>query len=146
MATVTATRTAQNVLAAQFVVNLGTDAMLNTSGVLTNFKATSGVFDIINMPINAQVVGGDIAVETVSDETGTATISLGDSSSATRYANAVNLKAAARTALTITGFRNTSGLNLRMTLANQNGNAAAGVVVITVLYVIEGRACEVYPV
>ena len=143
MATLTKVRTAQPVQAAIFEFTI-TDTMVNTSGVETAFSAASGtVYDVIGLPINSQVVGGDITVEAVSTDTGTATLSVGDSSSATRYASAVDIKAAARTALTLTGFPNASGLPIRFTLANQNGNAGAGTVRVTVLYIVENRACEV---
>lgn len=142
MATKRTTRGAQNVLSSTFEFDI-TDTMANVSGTEQAFSATSGVFEIINLPQGSQVVGGDITVVTASDDTGTATISIGDSASATRYASAVNLKAAARTALTLTGYQNDTGLNIRATLANATGNAAAGKVVIHVQYVVDGRVNEV---
>jgi hypothetical protein len=141
MTTLKAARSAQNPQVASFKFTMA-DAMIDTSGALTNFKATAGVFEPIPLPIGAIMIGGDVTVEVASDETGTATISIGDSGSATRYANAVNLKAAARTALTLTGYKGT-GEDLRITLANQNGNAAAGTVSIRAEYIIDGRATEV---
>jgi hypothetical protein len=120
------------------------DTMATTAGVEQAFKTAAGVYEIMLMPGNYQVIGGDITVVTASTETGTATMSVGDSGSATRYANAVNIKAAARTALTLTGLQLTGGQNIRITLANQNGDAAAGKVRITLMYILPtGRAHEV---
>lgn len=144
MATLKKTPNAQTVLAAEFTFDISAaDQMVNTSGVVTAFKAASGtVYDIITPPLNSLVVGGDVQVLTASDETGTATASLGDSSSATRYANAVNIKSTARTALTLPNFLNSNGLSYRLTLANQNGNATVGKVKFTVLFTVQDRATE----
>lgn len=119
------------------------DTIVGTNGVEVGLKATSVLADAFNLPQNSVVVGGDIVVLTASDETGTATLSIGDSGVATRYASAVNLKAAARTALTLTGYTNAGGLNGRITVANQNGNATVGRVRITLTYIVLGRANEV---
>jgi hypothetical protein len=143
MATVKKAVTAQTVLAVDFTFNVALDAMRNTSGVLTNFKATAGVFDIATLPPNHQVVGGDIAVTEVSNDTGTATLSIGDDGSATRYASAVNLKSAARTALTITGFKSTISRPLRATIANNTGDATTGIArVVAQFIVVDGRTSE----
>ena len=48
----------------------------------------------------------------------------------------------ARTALVPTGFMNSSGLDIRITLANQNGNATAGKVRLHVTYVVKNRQNE----
>lgn len=143
MATLKKTPAAQTVLAADFTFDIAqADAMVNTSGVSTVFSASAGtVYDIISLPYGAQVVGGDLTVLVVSNDTGTATASVGDSASATRYANAVNIKAAARTALTITGYQSL-GEAVRLTLANQNGNATTGKVKIVAQIVFSNRATE----
>lgn len=146
MATLNATRGAQYVLEAEVVFDMSAaDTMVNTSGVATAFSAAAGtVFDAMKMPPNATVVGGEVVVETVSNDTGTATIAVGDSGSATRYLAATNIKAAARTALTLTGYRG-QGEDIRLTLANANGNATTGKVTVRVLYVMANRLNEVTP-
>jgi hypothetical protein len=142
MATLKANRGLQYPLVAIFTFNM-TDDMVNTSGVDTAFKANAGtVYDIIGLPPNATVTGGDITVSTASNDSGTATISVGDSGSATRYASAVSTKSAARTALTPTGYVG-SGENIRITLANANGDATQGTVTVRVQYVVSGRVNEV---
>jgi hypothetical protein len=62
----------------------------------------------IEVPANAIVIGGDITVTTAWNTTGTATIDLGDAADDDRYtASAISLKSAARTALTLTGYKHT---------------------------------------
>lgn len=141
MATITKNVAAQWPLIGTFRFTMA-DAMKNSSGVLTNFKATgSPTFEIMSLPYNSQVVGGEIVVRTVSNDSGTATVSLGDSASATRYASAVNIKALARTALTLTGYK-TQGEDIRLTVANQNGDATTGDVDLTVMFIVDGRQSE----
>lgn len=144
MATVTKSVGSQNIQSADFVFNLGADAMLNSSGTLTNFKAAAGIFDIMTLPPNHRVVGGDVVVSTVSNESGTATCKVGDDNDDDYYSNSttVNMKSAARTALTPTGTTHTVSRPIRVTLANQNGDATAGVVRVTVHFVVDGRINE----
>ncbi len=141
MAKILKNRGLQYPLVAEFTLNL-TDTMVMTDGVEKAFTVAAPVADIIGLPPNAVVVGGDVTVETVSDDTGTATIAVGDSGSATRYLTATSIKSAARTALTLTGFRG-NGEDIRITLANQNGNATAGKVTVRVQYIVTGRTNEV---
>jgi hypothetical protein len=117
--------------------------MVATDGVEKALFTTGGVFDAILMPQNAVVVGGELVVDVASDDTGTATVSIGDATSATRYGATENLKSAARVALDLTGYVNSVGENIRLTIANANGDAAAGAFRINVMYVIEDRVNEV---
>lgn len=142
MATKQASRGLQYPLVHTFEFDI-TDEMETTAGITQAFLTAAGVYDAMLMPGSYQVIGGDITVVTASNDTGTATISIGDSGSATRYASAVNIKSAARTALTLTGAELTGGENIRMTLANANGDATAGTVRITVMYIVPGRTQEV---
>lgn len=140
MTTLKSARTAQYPQVAEFKFTMA-DNMLNVNGVLTPFNAASGIFEPIPLPIGAVVIGGDVTVETASDDTGTATIAIGDSINNARYLAATSIKAAARTALALTGYRG-NGENLRMTLANAGANAANGVVSVRLEYIISGRAQE----
>lgn len=144
MALVKPTRSAQWPLTAYFDINVGTDSIVDVNGVTKNFKDTAPVFEPINLPQGAVVVGGQMIVTTVSDDTGTATIAVGDSASANRYLAATTIKSLGATALTVTGYE-PAGLNIRVTLANANGNATAGKVRLVVQFIITGRANEVYP-
>jgi hypothetical protein len=144
MAVLKATRAAQTPKVASFTFNV-TDTMVNTSAASTAFGAASGtVFDVINLPVGARVIGGDMVVEVVSNDASTATIAVGDSASASRYLSATTIKTAARTALVPTGYHGL-GENLRITLANAGGAATTGTVTVNVTFVIDNRADEVYP-
>lgn len=143
MATLTKTPSAQWALTAVFQFDIAnSDAMVNTSAVSTAFKAAAGTtYDIVPLPYTSQVIGGDMTVLVVSNDTGTSTCSVGDSASATRYLGATNLKALARTALVPTGYQGL-GEAVRITIANQNGDATTGKVRFHVTFLIDGRATE----
>lgn len=93
----------------------------------------------INVPGNAIVVGGALTVLTAWNSATTATLSLGDAGSATRYANAVDLKTAARTALTVTGYKHTVSEWLKALIAQTGAAATAGAARIELEYVVQGR-------
>ncbi|MCG3177616.1 MAG: hypothetical protein MOGMAGMI_02590 [Candidatus Omnitrophica bacterium] len=143
MALLKATRNAQWPLMAEFTFNFD-DTMVDINGVTKDFKTFGGnpVVDAINLPANANVIGGELVVETPYASTTVATVSVGDSASATRYGSAINLMSAARTALTLTGFRG-AGENLRLTFNLTVANATAGKATVRVLYTIQGRSNEV---
>lgn len=144
MAVLKATRGAQYPLNARFKFNIA-DTMLNTSAVSTAFKAASGtVFDVINLPNNAIITGGSIHVTTVSNDSSTATMSVGDSGSATRYLGATSIKSAARTAIVPTGYLG-AGEQIRITLANATGDATTGDVEVEIMFIIQDRMNEAYP-
>lgn len=143
MATLIKNRGLQYPLEALFEFDIASgDVMVATNGVSQTFKATTGVFDVVALPVNSQVIGGDLTVETVSNDSGTATLSVGDSGSATRYLGATSIKSAARTALVPTGFMNSSGLDIRITLANATGDATTGKVRLRVSYIVKNRQNE----
>lgn len=150
MATIKKTPGAQTVLAADFTFGYTTggsdgvnsDSMLNTTAALTAFSAAAGTtFDVLNLPLNAQIVGGDLDVITAVTTTATATASVGDSGSAARYLGATSIKAVARTVLVPTGYIG-AGEPLRITIANADATGAAGKVKVTVLFTIGGRITE----
>lgn len=146
MATQIATRYAQDVLVAEFTIDLANDSMVNTSAAEVAFNAAAGtVYDVINLPNNAIVVGGQVQVVTASNDATTATIDVGDSVDDDRYtATPVDMKTLGSTALTITGFQG-GGENIRITLANGTGGATAGEVRVVLFFIIKDRSCEVYP-
>ena len=145
MALKKASRGAQPVMSMEFDWNFD-DTMVNTGGTTTDFGLTqlvSTAYDVINLPPGSVVVGGALTRETAFD-TAAYTLSVGDSSSATRYLGATDLKATGTTALVPTGLRNTSGLNLRLTVVNTDV-CTTGKAKLRVDYVIEARATEVNP-
>lgn len=143
MATLISNRGLQYPLVATFEYDIASgDVMVNASGVSQTFKATTGAFDVISLPVNSQVIGGDLTVEVVSNDTGTATVSVGDSGSLTRYLGNTSIKSLARTALVPTGFMNSSGLNIRVNILNNTGDATTGKVRLVVMYVVKNRQNE----
>lgn len=142
MAKLNKNRGLQYALHAEFTFNL-TDTFTMTDGTVRAFGAAGAatIADVVALPPNAVVIGGDLTVETVSNDSSTSTVSVGDSGSATRYLGATNLKSAARTALVPTGFRG-AGEDIRLTFANAGGDATAGTVTLRVTYIVSGRVNE----
>lgn len=137
------TRAAQYPLVQEYIFNFG-DSTVDINGVTKDFYTFGGnpVFDMFGLPVGAVVLGGDIIVEVAYVGPTAATLSLGDSASATKYASAVSLLSAARTALTVPPA-SSGGLDVRGTMALTVANATAGKVRVRIEYTIEGRANEV---
>lgn len=145
MSKLLASRAAQWPLVSEFTFNFD-DTIVDINGVTKTFGAVytdAVVATAINLPEGAVIIGGEVVVETAGVGPTAYTVSLGDSSSATRYANAVDLKTAARTALTLTGYRSTE--NLRLTIASTVANATAGSATVRVMYTIKNRQNEMVP-
>lgn len=157
-----ASRTAQYPMFAEFVFNynqwvidsadgtkktLGSTVALSTDPTETALNgpaANTIVFDAIPLPIGAVIVGGEIIVETAYAGSTAATVSAGIAGTTTAFANAVDMKTAARTALTITSpLTSNAGQNVRLTIAYTVANATAGKVRVRVMYTIDGRTNEV---
>lgn len=144
MSKLLAARTAQYVMEAEFTFNFD-DTMVSVAGTevdfgKTNIAATS--FDIINLPENSVIIGGELVVETAFDTASYAVV-IGDATVADRYLASADRKAAARTALVPTGAR-TSGANLRMGITNAD-LCTQGKATVRVQYVVAGRANETNP-
>lgn len=124
--------------------------LLSGVSYVTGGGGKTSYFEVLALPVGAQVIGGDVQVETAYVGPATATAQFGDSATGTMYSGAVDIKTAARTALTVpaelTGTGAThaaTGLDLRMTLVLGAGNASAGRVRVRVMYTIDGRINEV---
>lgn len=143
MALIKATRAAQYPLVQEYVFSFG-DTVVDTNGVTKDFFTHTGdpVVPMFNLPYGSVILGGDIIVETAYAGTTVATLSVGDSGSATKYASAVDVMTGARTALTIPAAT-TGGLNVIGTLTMTVANATAGKVRVRLMYTIEGRGQEV---
>lgn len=142
MAVLKATRGSQPVQTSEFTWNFD-DTMLNTSAVSDGFATVaSHVFDVINLPPNAIVVGGDVTTETAITGSTAYNVSVGDSGSATRYLGATDKVTAARTALVPTGFVG-DGENIRLTVAPTVATATAGKVTLRVQYVVRNKVTEI---
>ena len=145
MALLKAARTAQYPLMAEFTFNFD-DTMVNTSAASDGFATVaSHIFDVINLPMYAVVVGGDVVTETAVTGSTAYNVSVGDSASAARYLSATDRVAAGRTALVPTGYVG-AGENIRLTVAPTVATATAGKVTLRVMYTIRNRAQEIQPV
>lgn len=150
MAKLRKTRDAQYPLIAEFVFKFD-DTMVDVAGVEKTFGSVfgdAGTFEIIPLPVGAVVCGGEVIVEEQGVGPTAYTLSIGDADSATAYANAVDLLAAAgtRTALTLAGTQlrsNSTGKNIRAKIASTVANATAGKARVRVMYTIDNRANEV---
>lgn len=111
---------------------------------LTGPVANTIVFDCIPMPVGAVITGGEVIVETAYAGSTAATLSLGIAGTTTALASALDLKTAARTALTLTTpLLANAGQNVRATIAYTVANATAGKVRVNLAYLIDGRSQEV---
>lgn len=141
MAKQIAARGTQYPLVAEFTFVFD-DTMVDIAGVTKDFKTVgSAVFDIINLPTNAVLIGGDVVTETAIGTSAAYNLSLGDATSTTRYLSAVDRKAAGRTALTLTGYVS-NGENIRLTVTPTTDDATAGKVTVRVMYTIRNRVNE----
>jgi hypothetical protein len=134
-------RTAQYPLVQEFTFNFN-DTMDNTTGVSDGFSTVaSHVFDVMPLPTNATVIGGEVVTETAITGSTAYNISVGDSASATRYLGATDRVAAGRTALVPTGYVS-DALPIRLTVAPTVAAATAGKVTLRVMYVVRDRGSE----
>lgn len=111
--------------------------------LLNGAAAATVVFDALLIPRGAVIVGGDVIVEQAYVGPTAATLSVGIAGATTTLANAVDLKTAGRTALTLTSpLLLNDGQNIRLTFAYTVANATAGKVRVRVLYSLDGRIHE----
>jgi hypothetical protein len=144
MALLKAARAAQNVMEAEFSFTIG-DTMVNTAGAADAFSSVAAhVFDVINLPPQAVVVGGEVVTDTAFTGSTAYNVTVGDSASAARYLGTTDKTTAGRTALVPTGYLGL-GENLRLTVTPTLGAATAGKITVRVQYVVTGRANEVVP-
>jgi hypothetical protein len=119
----------QYVLAAQLTVDF------------SNVVDTAVAVNAIDLPYGAQVVGGDVIVDTAFNAGTSIVLDIGDATVANRYVNDVNLAATGRTALVPTGYVS-DGAVISITPVIVGAVPTAGSARITVQYVIKDRAQE----
>lgn len=121
--------------------------MINGVPYVASGGGTTRYYEVLALPVGAQVIGGDVHVEAAYVGPATAAVSLGNSGAGTLYANAVDVKTAARTALTVPVATETTnaaaGSDIRMTLALGAGASTQGRVRVRVMYTIDGRMNEI---
>lgn len=141
MAKLLQTRGAQYVKQAEYVFNFD-DTAVNSAGATVDFGKTNTAatsVDIIDLPVDATVVGGSVTTETAFDAA-TYNITLGDASVANRYLASVDRKGTGTSALTPTGFR-TDGSPIRLGFTAADV-CAAGKMTVRVQYVVGGQVNE----
>ena len=139
MAAKTATRAAQLVQLAEFTFSIG-DTMVNTAGAADAFASVAAhIFDVINLPVGAVVVGGEVVTDTLFTGATAYNVTVGDSASAARYLGTTDKLTAARTALVPTGYLGL-GENIRLTVTPTVGAATAGKMTVRVQFVLTGKA------
>lgn len=99
----------------------------------------AGANSAIDVPHGAVVVGGDVVVKTPFNSATSATAKVGDKGDDDRYAT-VDLKAAGRTALAITGHKHNVAEEVLVGFAQVGAGATAGAFRLTLHYYVEGRA------
>lgn len=150
MAKIRAARGAQYVKSAEFIFNFD-DTMVDIAGVAKDFGTTiasAPVVDIINLPVGAQIVNGDLVVETQGVGPTTYTVALGIAGNTACYLAATSLLAAAstRTPLLLTSsLASIAGANVRMTMVDSVAAATAGRFRVTILYKLDGQINEAVP-
>lgn len=117
----------QEVIAVKQNLNFGTGKELDSLGAVA----------AIDLPAGAILLDGYLNVLT--GTTATATISLGDSGSATRYLPATSVVTTGKTAITATGFKYTTPTTLLVTIAGA-APVAVGTSEIVLRYIVDGRA------
>lgn len=112
---------------------------------LTGGVSGTVVLDAIPMPNGAVICGGEVIAETAYATSTAATLSVGIAGSTTVLANAVDLKTAGRTALTMTTtvpMTCNTGTNIRLTFAYTVAASTAGKARVRVFYTVDGKANE----
>jgi len=144
MALLTAARTAQDVLQAEFTFNYNDTMVPKAGGAAVDFgeantSATTVV--VIPLPPNSTVVGGSVDRNEAFDAA-TFNITVGDNTDPDRYLGTTDVKAVGSTALVPTGYLNAAGENIELTFTAADvcttGNAT-----VRVQYVVQDRATEV---
>ena len=123
-------------------VNAGRQSSIWAYQEINFSDLASGIAQVaVHLPVDAVVVGGELAVTTPFNSATSDTLSVGDAAHATRYANAANIHVAGRIALTLTGFKVTSATRQLQVLWTGVGAApTAGQVVLMVQYIVSYRA------
>ena len=96
----------------------------------------------IKLPVGAVVTGGAVIVDTAFDAA-TATVNVGDATTAARYKSAVNVAVTGLTALVPTGYVS-DGAPIRVVPTFADA-VTVGSLRLQVTYVIDGRANEAQP-
>jgi hypothetical protein len=113
--------------------------LMAQSAVIDIIGATSADQVVATIPAGSQIVDVILNVVTANDDTGTATVSVGTSGSATAFVPSTSVKSAGTTRGTLTNSAatdvGTSDIQVLADFTAQNGNGTAGAATVTVLYI-----------
>ena len=98
--------------------------------------------EAVKLPAGAIVTGGELVITTAFNAATSDTLTVGDGNTADLYATGVEGQAAARTALTLTGYAYTEGDTVDVTLTSV-GTPTQGAGYLVVKYIKPGRGQEV---
>jgi hypothetical protein len=109
---------------------------------LTTPTSLNGVASLaIDLPVGAQVVGGDLVVGTAFNSGTSDVITVGDALIANRYLASTSIAAAGRTPLTFTGYQTLATSNkVIVTWTGVGAAPTAGAFRLRVAYIINKRA------
>lgn len=107
-----------------------------------NIADTGVAVQALKLPFGAVVTGGEVVVDTPWNAGTSATLQVGDSTTANRYLGATSIQAAGRTALVPTGYVS-DGSDITVTPTIAGTAPTAGSLRLRVTYTITGRAHEV---
>lgn len=97
--------------------------------------------EAIDLPTGAQVVGGDIVVDTAFNSGTSDVMTVGDALSANRYYASASIAAAGRNPLLVTGYRSLATSNkVRVTWTGVGAAPSAGAIRLRVDYIVNKRA------
>lgn len=150
MAKLYATRGAQNVMNSEFIFNFN-DTIVDINGATKDFGTTiasAPVAHIINLPPGAQIIGGDLIVETQGVGPTAYTVALGVTGNTACYLAASSLLAAADTRyalLTTSLLASNTGLNILLTMVDSVAAATAGKFRISIQWKTDGKMNEATP-
>lgn len=108
--------------------------------VVLGNHATTVALDEIEVPQGAVVVGGGVTVTEVFNSTSSDVLDIGDSGTANRYKNDVDLQALGFTALVPTGYVYTAPSKIKGVWVSGGGSPTTGAYTLRVDYIVRGRA------
>lgn len=118
---------------------------LHAVGSFTFADLAAGVNPLADLPGNAEVISGEIVVDTAWNST-TNTLEIGDDGDSNRYAAAIDLKTAGRTALVPTGYKYTAPNTVDGTYAETGAAPTQGAARYVIEYILlNDRAHETQP-
>jgi hypothetical protein len=117
---------------------------VNSAGIAASTGSSlSGIqFNLFELPAGAIVIGGDVKILTAFNSVTSDTLIIGFDATGNQYINALDMKTAARTAWTIPNRRLSTTEEVLARWTGVGTAPSAGLMHITMQYIIPGRAVE----